>query len=151
MINSYSLVEGVSNIWLYRFLKSQANTNTAIKDIDVKKNRKRNIIPAKVGILNAIGLIVTYIFYIIIYSIPNGSFFNFDTGTRSVVNIPELIWPTLIRSYILTVYHDLFPCIICPAVVIFNNPMIKLKAIQLLTWTPEYQTTGCVIEESTST
>ena len=91
MINSYSLVEGVSNIWLYRFLKSQANTNTAIKDIDVKKNRKRNIIPAKVGILNAIGLIVTYIFYIIIYSIPNGSFFNFDTGTRSVVNIFELI------------------------------------------------------------
>ena len=91
MINSYSLVEGVSNIWLYRFLKSQANTNTAIKDIDVKKNRQRNIIPAKVGILNAIGLIVTYIFYIIIYSIPNGSFFNFDTGTRSVVNIFELI------------------------------------------------------------
>ena len=91
MINSYSLVEVYSNIWLYRFLKSQANANTAIKDIDVKKNRQRNIIPAKVGILNAIGLIVTYIFYIIIYSIPNGSFFNFDTGTRSVVNILELI------------------------------------------------------------
>ena len=51
---------------------------------------------------------------------------------------------TLIRSYILTVYHDLFPCIICPAVVIFNNPMIKSKAIQLLTWTPEYQPQGCV-------
>ena len=51
---------------------------------------------------------------------------------------------TLIRSYILTVFHDLYVCIICPAVVIFNNPMIKLKAIQILTWTPEYQPEGCV-------
>ena len=75
-------MEVYCNISLYRFLKSQANTSTAIKDIDVKKNRQRNIIPAKVGILMAIGLIITYIFYIIIYSIPNGSFLNFDTGTR---------------------------------------------------------------------
>ena len=132
MIYSYSLVEVSSNIWLYKFLKSQLNTNTAIKDIDVKKNRQRNIIPAKVGILNAIGLIVTYIFYIIIYSIPNGRLINLDTGTRSVIFVTCKIMFYLIRSYILTVFHDLLPCIICPGVVIFNSPMIKSKAFQLL-------------------
>ena len=42
----------------------------------------------------------------------------------------------MIRSYILTVFHDLLPCIICPGVVIFNSPMIMSKAIQLLQWTP---------------
>ena len=47
--------------------------------------RQRNIIPAKVGILNMIGLVFTYILYFIIYSIPNGRVVNLDTGTRSAI------------------------------------------------------------------
>ena len=83
MIISYSLVSVYANIYLYRFLQTQATVNTATKNVDVKKMRQRNIIPAKVGILNMIGLVVTYILYFIIYSIPNGRFVNLDTGTRS--------------------------------------------------------------------
>ena len=83
MIISYSLVSVYANIYLYRFLQTQATVNTATKNVDVKKMRQRNIIPAKVGILNMIGLVFTYILYFIIYSIPNGRVVNLDTGTRS--------------------------------------------------------------------
>ena len=85
MIISYSFVSVYANIYLYSFLQTQATTNTATKNLDVKKMRQRNIIPAQVGILNMIGLVVTYILYFIIYSIPNGRLVNLDTGTRSVI------------------------------------------------------------------
>lgn len=105
---SYSFVTIYGNLYLYRFLKTQTNNNFAVKDHNTKKSR--NVIPAKVGMLNAIALVGIYIVYIVIYSVPNGNMINFDTGTR---------------SYILTVFNDLFPCFIAPGLLIFNAPTIR--------------------------
>ena len=106
---SYSFVSIYGNLYLYRFLKTQTDNNFAVKN-NVKKSRNRNVIPAKVGMVNAIALVGIYIVYIVIYSVPNGNMINFDTGTR---------------SYILNVFNDLFPCFIAPGLLIFNAPTIR--------------------------
>ena len=67
MLVSYSFVTIYGNLYLYRFLKTQTDKNIALKDLGVKKSRKRNVIPAKVGMFNAIALVGTYIVYIVIY------------------------------------------------------------------------------------
>ena len=67
MLVSYSIVTIYGNFLLYKFLKTQTDKNIAIKDLALKKSRKRNIIPAKVGIVNAIALVGIYMVYIVIY------------------------------------------------------------------------------------
>ena len=116
LLVSYSIVTIYGNLWLYRFLKTQTEKNLAIKDRDVKKSRKRNVIPAKVGIVNAIALVGIYIVYIVIYGTPNSNMINLDTGTR---------------SYILNVFNDLFPCFIAPGLLIFNAPTIRQTVQQI--------------------
>ena len=67
MLTTYSFVTIYGNLYLYRFLKTQTDKNIALQDLAVKKSRKRNVIPAKVGMFNAIALVGTYIVYIVIY------------------------------------------------------------------------------------
>ena len=56
------------------------------KEIDKKRDRKRNVVPAQCGIMNAAGLIFTFIVYGCLYSIPNNnSWAAMDTMTRQGV------------------------------------------------------------------
>ena len=58
-----------SNLFLYNYLKHQTENNSAIKNnsLDVKRERKRNFVSAKVGFLAVIVWIVSVVFYIIFY------------------------------------------------------------------------------------
>ena len=53
------------------------------KEIDKKKDRKRNVVPAQCGIMNAGGLVFTFLVYGCLYSVPNNnSWAAMDTMTR---------------------------------------------------------------------
>ena len=49
-----------SNTYLYRFLKTQTENNIALKETDQKKNRKRNFVPASLGIVHIFLLVLSY-------------------------------------------------------------------------------------------
>ena len=56
------------------------------KEIDKKKDRKRNVVPAQCGIMNACGCILTFLVYGCFYGIPNNhSWAAMDTMTRQGV------------------------------------------------------------------
>ena len=53
------------------------------QEIDKKKDRKRNVVPAQCGIMNAGGLVFTFLVYGCLYSVPNNnSWAAMDTMTR---------------------------------------------------------------------
>ena len=54
LLFSYNLICICSNIYLYKFLSQQTESNTATKEVDKKKDRRRNLIPATTGFLFAI-------------------------------------------------------------------------------------------------
>ena len=56
----YSAVILCSNTYLYRFLKTQTENNIALKETDQKKNRKRNFVPASLGIVHIFLLVLSY-------------------------------------------------------------------------------------------
>ena len=45
----------------YRFLKTQTENNVALKETDQKRNRKRNLVPASLGIIHILLLGISYI------------------------------------------------------------------------------------------
>ena len=47
-----------SNLFLYRFLKQQTTNNSALTASDRRKERKKNFVPAQVGIIATIILFV---------------------------------------------------------------------------------------------
>ena len=54
-----------------------------MQEIDKKKDRKRNVVPAQCGIMNAGGLVFTFLVYGCLYSVPNNnSWAAMDTMTR---------------------------------------------------------------------
>ena len=46
---------------IYRFLKTQTENNVALKETDQKRNRKRNLVPASLGIIHIFLLGISYI------------------------------------------------------------------------------------------
>ena len=44
-----------------RFLKTQTENNVALKETDQKRNRKRNLVPASLGIIHIFLLGISYI------------------------------------------------------------------------------------------
>ena len=62
------------------------------KEIDKKKDRKRNVVPAQCGIMNAGGLVFTFLVYGCLYSVPNNnSWAAMDTMTRWAVGTGTMI------------------------------------------------------------
>ena len=61
----YSGVLVYSNIYLYKFLRTHEVKNTEIlknkKEMNQKRIRKRNFVPAGVGLIHSVLLICTYI------------------------------------------------------------------------------------------
>ena len=60
----YTIIVFYSNIYLYRFLKTQTENNTALKETDQKKNRKRNFVPASFGMIHVSFYLVSYLGYV---------------------------------------------------------------------------------------
>ena len=74
----YSAVILCSNTYLYRFLKTQTENNIALKETDQKKNRKRNFVPASLGIVHIFLLVLSY------SGAMKTRFLNFDSDTDMV-------------------------------------------------------------------
>ena len=77
----YSAVILCSNTYLYRFLKTQTENNIALKETDQKKNRKRNFVPASLGIVHIFLLVLSYSGAI------KSRFLNFDSDTVMVISL----------------------------------------------------------------
>ena len=64
----YDLLIIFGNLYLYKYLSGQTERNTALKEVDKKKERKRNFVSAKTGVITTAGLILSTLYYsIIIY------------------------------------------------------------------------------------
>ena len=59
-----------SNFFLYKYLATMTENNKAIKETDKKKDRKRNFIPARASIMCAVVMVISYILFALLYSIP---------------------------------------------------------------------------------
>ena len=69
------------NIFLYYSLHNMPEKNMGLKVHDRKTCRKRNLVPAKTGMVH----LFFYIFLFIFFVIPSGTK-HFDKGTRAFVN-----------------------------------------------------------------
>ena len=59
-----------SNFFLYKYLQTMTENNKAIKETDKKKNRKRNFIPAQASIMCAVVMVISYVVFAVLYSVP---------------------------------------------------------------------------------
>ena len=76
----------------------------ALKEIDKKKNRKRNLISANVGVFTLYFMCVYGSIQLVLYTIP--------------INLG-------MRQFIVSLIADLGLCIITPAIVLYNAPIIR--------------------------
>lgn len=65
----YDLIIVLGNLYLYKCLSGQTEKNTFLKEVDKKKERKRNFISAKNGISATAGMIISTLYYSTIYGL----------------------------------------------------------------------------------
>ena len=67
MIFFYQAITVLGNVYVWKYLRGQTENNIALKEVDKKKERKRNFVPAKNGIRTAMALIFSYFWHSIFY------------------------------------------------------------------------------------
>ena len=93
--------------WIYS--GNMRSGNQIKSEVHRKKDRQRNLLPAKTGILILIFFLLLNIIYYVLYGM---TLQNVDVYTR---------------SYYLGFVNDLFPCFISPIIVVFEAPAIRRK------------------------
>lgn len=68
MLYYFSII--YSNFFLYKYLATMTENNKAIKETDKKKDRKRNFIPARASVMCAVVMVISYIVFALLYSVP---------------------------------------------------------------------------------
>ena len=69
LIFVYDLVIVLGNLYLWKYLSGKTETNHALGEVDRKKERKRNFVTAKNGVITSAATVFTYIFCGIFYSL----------------------------------------------------------------------------------
>ena len=109
-----------SNLFLWRYLRKHEVSNTALNVIDKKRQRKRNFVPANVGIFSIFLFFVNAAIFSMIY---NQDLFNetYDISART------LCWAFCC---------DITFCIVIPSVLLYGAPTIRRKweNINILTY-----------------
>ena len=67
MICFYQLITVIGNIYVWKYLRGKTETNIALKEVDKKKERKRNFTSAKNGIRTAVAMVFSYFYNSIFY------------------------------------------------------------------------------------
>ena len=62
LIFVYDLVIVLGNLYLWKYLSGKTETNHALGEVDRKKERKRNFVTAKNGVITSAATVFTYIF-----------------------------------------------------------------------------------------
>ena len=91
------------NLFLYRFLSDKTENNSALNEVDRKKDRKRNFIPASIGMT----VFVVYGFSLMLFMFTytyNSK--NFDSATRAFLN---------------AALTDCMHCIVTPGFIIYGS------------------------------
>ena len=120
----YILTGAYNNLYLYRFLRynflkiylrlfsvfhrnKEGDVRVKLKsEYDKKRDRKRNLVPAKTGIY----ILILLVIYTIISCVSYISFS--DLGTR---------------AYFMSLAFDILSCIIAPGLIVFQAPSIRRK------------------------
>merc|ERR1712241_775040 len=92
------------NLSLFQYLDKHTIQNIALRPVDRKKNRKRNLISANVGILML-------------------GFMLINVTIQFNLHIMELNLG--LRQLITSIIYDLALCIITPSVVFYNAPVVR--------------------------
>ena len=96
-----TMVVNVScNLFLYQFLDSRSDTSIAV---DTKKNRKRNLLPAHIGMF-VLSMLMSYI-AVMIFSYTFQST-KLDSATRAFLN---------------AVFFDVVQCVLCPIIMLYSS------------------------------
>ena len=74
MICFYQIITVLGNVYVWKYLRGQTERNKSLKEVDKKKERKRNFVSAKNGIRTAIALIIAYFYNSIFYGFKVNSF-----------------------------------------------------------------------------
>ena len=77
----YYVILIIGNVYLFLFLQSQTENNTALNSVDKKKERKRNFVSAKSGIICGFVLAISTFVYTIFYGLK--VHYNMNTFIRS--------------------------------------------------------------------
>ena len=89
------------------FRTQEKNTSSNIKsEFDSRKDRKRNLVPAKTGFI----ILILSLFYSVLFGVGYRAFE--DSGTR---------------NYFVSVFQDLHTCIVAPGIQVFQAPSIQRK------------------------
>ena len=129
MIFLYQLITVLGNIYVWKYLRRNTENNVALKEVDKKKERKRNFVSAKNGIRTAVALVISYFYNSIFYgfkvnmclsnkfqSNSNAFKVNLDTGTKAFLN---------------SCHNDLWMCLIMPILVLLDNSNTKRKLVNI--------------------
>ena len=65
----YFFIIVIGNYYLFLFLKSQMQNNKALTSVDKKKDRKKNLVNAKSGIISGFVLLISTLVYSILYGL----------------------------------------------------------------------------------
>ena len=69
LLFTYNFINVSGNFYLFKFLKSQTENNSALKSVNKKKERKRNFVNAKSGIMSGCVLAISTIIYTCFYGL----------------------------------------------------------------------------------
>ena len=85
--------------------------NNAVQEVDKKKARKRNLVPARIGVLQIIIYITTYTIFWFVYSACP---LNLDAATRFFIAVIFRVMFIIIltRSFIINFYCDIIVCVV---------------------------------------
>ena len=103
------------NIFLYRYLSDKTENNSALTEFDRKKDRKRNLVPARLGSTLIFFYILTVLLFTVTYSYKSQSF---DRATRAFLN---------------NVSTDLHLCIWHPVMMVWGSKDARKKGKEIIT------------------
>ena len=102
------------NLFLYRFLANETKNNSAINEVDRKKDRKRNFVPASIGMIVFIFHGFGVMLFMITYTYNSKIF---DSATRAFLN---------------AAFADCIHCIISPVILIYGSRDARRKYNEIL-------------------
>jgi len=100
-----NLVNIACNFYLYRFLEEKRKNNTALNETDMRKERTRNLLPAKVGVYGIIIFVAHFVLWQLAFALK-----NLDSSERAVM---------------VAVSTDFYYCLYCPALTLYACPAVR--------------------------
>ena len=107
ILHFFTLANIICNILLFKYLDKTVKASTALKPLDKKAERKRNIFPAQIGIITFVVCTLCYGFFSLIYAFP----FLDDA----------------VKTFLTGLLVDTFNCIITPGIIIFGSQTGKIN------------------------